>query len=218
MAITLQVIKDRMQRRLGDINNVSNELLYDMATDLNQFLYRTYFGLDPEKFITSTSFSIPAASMPYTAALPAGFRDVQEAGTGFFVQDTNGANTTMQLGVTGFGAIVPGYYFSGSNVVFTGISQATTVILRYIPVLSDLTSLNSTFIVPDEFKDLVLEGMILAYYKNKEDPREGLSDQRFVRLLEEFETAKKGPEVYGLPSPYNDGYNTLYPFAPFNLL
>lgn len=218
MAITLQTAFDRVELRLGDINNITLPAKLIMGTDLNQFLFRQLFAIDPERLIISVTYSIPASSStPYTVALPVGFRDVEEYGTGFFVQNTDGSNTTRQLGITGFGSILPGYYIDGTNVVFTGISLATTVILRYIPVLADMTLLSSTFCVPDEFKDLVTEGLVTAYYKFQEDTREADSDQRFARLLEQFLTSvKKGPNVYGLPDPYTGGYNTLYPFSPYN--
>lgn len=204
MAITLQTIKDRLERRLKDINDVSDALIYDMATDLNQLLYREMFTKDPERFITTTTFTVSAA--PTTSALPAGFRDIQEFGCGFFVRDTSGLDTESKLRMTGFGSREPGYYISGTNVVFTGYASATTIVLRYIPVLADLTTMAGTFVVPDEQKDLLTEGMTLAYYKNEEDPREGESDQRFSRLLQDFlGRLKKSPNIIMFTRSPNSG-------------
>lgn len=197
MAFTLSTIKSRLERRLKDINDVSNDALYDWATDLNQFLYREMFSADPDRFISSNSYTV--SSSPSTQALPAGFRDVSEFGTGFFIQNSDGSASNRKLVITGYGSSDEGYYISGTNVVFTGLNTSTVVVLRYIPVLADITTLAGTFIVPDENKDLVTEGMTLAYYKWCEDPREQESDQRFARLLDEFiRRLPKKPRVYGL--------------------
>lgn len=204
MSITLSTIKDRLSRRLKDIHDISDALLYDMATDLNQLLYREIFSEDPERFIITQSYNVSFS--PSTQPLPVDFRDVQEFGTGFFIVNNSGVASNRKLVITGYGSQEEGYYINGTNVIFTGISSSSTVILRYIPVLADITSLSGTFIVPDEFKELVLEGMVVAYYKNEEDPREAEADQRFARLLTQFlATVKKAPRIYGLTLPINAG-------------
>lgn len=197
MAFTLSTIKDRLDRRLKDINNVSNNILYDWATDINQLLYREMFSADPERFISTQSYTV--SSSPSSQALPASFRDISEFGTGVFYQNSDGSASSNKLTLTGYGATLPGYYMDGANIVFTGINFSSVFVLRYIPVLSDIDGLSDTFCVPDENKDLVLEGMVLAYYKWNEDPREQESDQRFARLLSEFiQRLPKRPRVYGL--------------------
>lgn len=203
MAFTLQTIKDRLERRLKDTNNVSNDLLYDWATDLNQFLYREMFTADPERYITTQSYTVTTS--PSTQALPASFRDVSEYGTGFFIQNQDGTASDVELAYTGYGSDLVGYYINGTNVVFTGINSSQTIILRYIPTISDIDALSDSFVVPDDSKDLVTEGMVVQYYKWCEDPRESISDQRYARLLSEFlERLPKNPRVYSLPNmtPY----------------
>ena len=74
MAITLSTIKTRLTNRLKDIADIDDDVLFQMATDLNQFLYNETFGEDPERFITTSSYTV--SSSPSTEALPAGFRDV----------------------------------------------------------------------------------------------------------------------------------------------
>lgn len=195
MSITLQTIKDRLSRRLKDITDVSNNDLYDWATDLNQLLYREMLNKDPARFLTTQSYSI--STNPSTQALPATFRDFKEYGGGFYLVDSSGATMKDQLPQTGIGSIIRGYYISGTNVIFTGISSATSVILYYIPVLADIDSLSDTFIVPDENKDLLTEGMVLAYYKNNENPKETTSGDRFSVLLEDFKAnLPKKPNIY----------------------
>lgn len=200
---TLSTIKSRLQRRLKDINDVDNDTLYDWATDLNQMLYVEMVNADPERFITTQSYSVTTA--PQTSALPAAFRDTAEYGCGFYFTDSSGNTTTHELPYTGYGSSLVGYYMNGTNVIFTGISSAQTVVLRYIPTLDDIDSLSDSFCVPDENKALLVEGMVVAYYKWCEDPRESIADQRFARLFAEFlDKLPKNPRVYSLPNmiPY----------------
>lgn len=202
MAFTFATIKTRLTNRLKDVANISNDVFYQMATDLNQFLYNEMFGTDPERFITTSTYTV--TSSPSTQALPAGYRDIQETGCGFFVQNTDGSASTEQLRPTSYGSKDYGYYISSTNVVFTGFNTTKTIILRYIPTLSDITTTGGTFVVPDENKELVTEGMVLYYYRYQEDPREGEQDLRFKRLLELFiEGLPKSPKVGMLPSKLN---------------
>jgi hypothetical protein len=201
MAFTLETIQGRVERRLGDTNAIKPAQWYDMATDLNQLLYRTMFSIDPKRFIdSSTTYTVSTA--PSTQALPATFRDIQEEDCGFYIRDAAGKDTTQRLTPTGFGSQQLGYYVDGTNVVFTGIGSSTTIVLRFVPVLADITAPSGVFIVPDENKDLVTEGMVLSYYKYEEDPRESIADQRFARLLGEFEfKLSKTPLTMGMADP-----------------
>nr|QGH72392.1 MAG: hypothetical protein [Podoviridae sp. ctka020] len=195
MSITLSDIVNRVTRRLKDVDDISSSIWYDIATDLNQFLYRRIKGIDPERVITSATYTV--TSSPSSQALPAGFRDIQAIGCGVFYQNSAGQNTDTQLPLTGFGSTSPGYYFDGTNIVFTGINTSTVFVLRYVGTLADITAMSGIFCVPDEYKDLVTEGMVLGYYKYEEDPREADADTRFTRLLSDFlETVKKAPKVY----------------------
>lgn len=158
------------------------------------------FEADPERFVTTQSYTV--SSNPSTQALPTGYRDNNEYGLGFFIQNTDGTASTNQLGLTSYGSTAVGYYITGTNVVFTGINTSTTVVLRYIPVLADIDAVADTFVVPDENKELVQEGMVLYYYRYNEDGREGEQEMRFMRLLDLFKDGlPKAPNVRILPSP-----------------
>ena len=199
MATTVTTIQDRLSNRLKDISDVTNSVLFQMASDLNQFLYNEMFGEDPERFITTASYTV--TSSPSTQALPVGFRDTTEWGCGFYPLDSNGNPERFSLKPTGFGSQEYGYYITGTNVVFTGINANKTFTLRYIPVLADITALSDVFVTPDENKELLTEGMVLYYYRYEEDPREGEQDMRFKRLLDAFkEGLPKSPKVFVIPS------------------
>ena len=201
MATALSTIRTRLENRLKDIADITNAVLFQMASDLNQFLYVQMFELDPERFVTTQSYTV--SSSPSTQALPAGYRDNSEYNCGFFLQNTDGTASTQQLRLTGYGSTDIGYYITGTNVVFTGINTSRTVVLRYIPVLADIDDLADTFVVPDENKELLTEGMVLYYYRYEEDPREGDQDNRFTRLLMQFkESLSKGPRVVVFPPAF----------------
>lgn len=208
MATALSTIRTRLENRLKDIADISNAVLFQMATDLNQFLYNEMFGEDPERFILTSSYTVTTS--PSTQALPTGYRDNTEYGCGFFVQNTDGTASTEQLTITGYGSTDYGYYITGTNVVFTGINSSKTIVLRYIPVLADIDDLADTFVCPDENKELLTEGLALYYYRYEEDPREGEQDLRFTRLLTLFkEGLPKSPKVYMLPSALRSNVGTL---------
>lgn len=208
MSTALSTIQTRLENRLKDIADISSAVLFQMATDLNQFLYNETFSEDPERFITTSNYTV--TSSPSTQALPAGFRDIGEYGTGFFYQNTDGTASERQLRPTGYGSTDVGYYVTSTNVVFTGINTSTVFVLRYIPALDDIDALADTFCVPDENKELLTEGMVLYYYRYEEDPREGEQDLRFTRLLNLYkEGLKKTPKVYVLKSKLGNGQNYI---------
>lgn len=200
----MQNVIDKLERRLKDIHDIDNTTWLDMATNLNRRLYRAMKGKDPER-VRSTSIYVVSSS-PSTQALPAGFRDIADVGTGFFYRDNAGEDTNRRLDMTGFGSTLPGYYFDGTNVVFTGINTSTTFVLIYTATTADLTAVSSAFVVPDEYLELVIEGMMVEYYKYEEDPREADADLRFSRLWYEFlDTVKKSPNVFVPTVPLNYG-------------
>ena len=110
MAFTLATIKTRLTNRLKDVANVTNDTFYQMATDLNQFLYNEMFGDDPERFISTSSYTV--STSPSSQALPAGYRDDTEFGCGFFIQNSDGTASNTQLRVTEYGSTDLGYYRS----------------------------------------------------------------------------------------------------------
>ena len=195
MATALSTIKTRLTYRLKDINDIVDAKLCQMASDLNQLLYKEMADTDPERFISTQSYTV--STSPSTQALPTSFRDVQNKGCGFFIQNTDGTASNTQLIPTGYGSKDLGYYISGANVIFTGINSTQTIVLRYVPVLADITTVAGTFCVPDENKELLTEGMVLYYYRYNEDNRQSNQELEFDRQLTLFRE--------GLPKDVNIG-------------
>lgn len=205
MSITLQAIITRLSNRLHDINDVSGSQLINWATDLNNYLYKEMKSVDPERFIISAPPYIISSS-PSIQALPVDFRDIQETGCAFFIRDSAGNDTKNKLTMTSFGSIDQGCYINGSNVVFTGLNTATTIILRYIPTIAKITSPSGVFIVPDEEEELLELGMVNRYYRDEEDLSQIIAEQDFIRVLSIFlSKLKKSPNIFEMSTSINCG-------------
>lgn len=147
--MTGQNVYDQFARE-RDITDVSTTLFIQWLDHINRLVYRELIKADPERWITSTTYTITAS--PTTSTLPAGFRDIKELGTGVFERNSDGDDTEIQLTRSGFGSTSKGYYFSGaSSIIFTGYTSSQVLVLRYIPTVSEITSLATTLVVPDEF-------------------------------------------------------------------
>lgn len=207
MSITLLTIKNRVADRLHDVDDVETRQWYNWGTDLNNFLYSEIKSVDPERFIVAQIYVASAGNL--TQVLPTNFRDIQEDGCGFFLRDASGKDTSFKLPITGFASNQLGYYLSGGNVVFTGISSSTTIVLRYIPPIAKITAfsgVNGVFCVPDENEELLELGMVLRYYRDEEDPSVTTAEQDFIRALAVFLAKyKKAPNIWTFSTSLNRG-------------
>ncbi len=207
MALQLQTAYTSYARQKRDITDVSSATFVEWCDWINKMVYRYLLGIDPERFITSQTYTV--SSSPSTQALPATFESFTQSGCGFYLVDGSGNDTENTLSITGFGSQETGYYFNGGNVVFTGIQNATYK-MRFAPTVASLTGLTSYFtldgltggkvIIPESYLDFVNKAIDVMYTVWDEDTgMEGVSDQRFVRLLNEFaNNIKRTPSVYGL--------------------
>lgn len=200
MALTAQNALDKLEIRLHDIADVPQPTFLSWCDYLNKWAYRKLTQVDPERFVSTQSYTI--SSNPQTSALPASFRDVQAFGCGFYLMDSTGNFVADELMRTGFGSYSQGYWISGTNVIFTGMTTGT-ITLRYIPTVSTIDDLADTFSIPDEYMQYIEEALVKLYMMWDEEPgNESLSDQRFLNFLDDlFSTVRKEPAVFELPSP-----------------
>lgn len=213
MAIQLQTIRDKFSRYKHDVSDIGTALFTDWADAANKMIYRYLSGLEPDRFRSTQTYSV--VSSPSTQALPTTFKESSKYSCGFYVVSDAGLDTEIVLPYTGAGSTSFGYYFDGSNVVFTGIEN-TTIKLRYLPentVLDDLTdyftvdaTLNGKPILPNGYEDLMVKFIDVYYTQWDEDPQEGVADARFTRLLDELaRTVRRHPGVYTI-----DDYTTSF--------
>lgn len=198
MAILVSDMQTRLEKRLGDIDDVT--FLIQISEDLNQYLYSVAMGRDASQYLTTQDYTI--TSDPQTSAFPTGLQTFGLPNCGFFLKNSDGVVTDSKLPITGPGQSARGYFSQGANVVFTGLSNQT-VTLYYVPTLDEITTTSQSYFVEDRYKELILEGLVMYYYRYNEDPRTTQQEQVFSRLESQFLTqAYRGPQI-GVVSPLN---------------
>lgn len=206
MSILVSTIRTKYERFKHDISDVSTATFCDWCDAINKMLYNHLAGIDTERLISTQSYTV--TSSPSTQALPTDFKEMTKFGTGLFRM--NGSlDTTESLNYTEFGSSSTGYYLTGGNIVFTGIENEVYK-MRYLPKVTTISALTAYFtintltggveIVPEGYEDLLIKFIDVYYSAWDEDiGMEGVADQRFIRLLDEFSrTVKRTPAVYGL--------------------
>lgn len=197
--ISLNTARTTLGSFLHDISDVSQDDFILWSNYANRQFYNFIVGIDPERFISTTTFTVSSA--PSTQALPADFMNIQPLGCGFYEIDDNSEDTEFDLPRTGFGSRQAGYYIQGTNVVFTGIEDGTQYKLRYIPKLTTLTAMTDTIILDEIYLEAFVNDLSRLYAIWDEDAgMESLSDFRFVRSLEELgNSIRKEPDAYAVP-------------------
>jgi len=199
MAITADNARTEFDKRKVDTDDVDSTTFFYWCDYVNKFFYRYLRSTDPERLITTTTYTVTTA--PSTKTLPADFRDIQPMGCGLFERDANGSDTTVQLSQTGFGSTQKGYYITGADsLVFTGISSSTTYVLRYIPDVTVIDGGSDEFDIPDEYNQYVMEALDRFYEIWDENPgMESIVDHRFANVLSEMaNTINRAPKVFDL--------------------
>jgi len=207
MALQVQTAYNAFGRLKRDISDVPLATFNEWADFVNKFAYRKLISVDPERFLSSTTFTV--STHPQTESLPADFKNVLPLGAGFFVRDSNGDDTERELARTGFGSNTPGYYITGTNVVFTGM-DSETIVLRYIPTQAQIDDLTDYFtvdtlvggveIILEEYLEYAVKAIDVLYTQWDDDvSSESFADARFVRILSEMiDNFRKDPDVYGI--------------------
>jgi len=220
MAITAQDAFDDLEILKKDLSDVTTTIFLSWANAANRFVYRYICGIDPERFVSTASYTVTSA--PQTSALPADFQDIQRFDMGFYYVDNAGKDTNYPLVQTGPGSISQGYYIVGTDVVFTGLTTGTYK-LRYLPNPTRITAMTGAgsyftvdasstgkVIIPDQFLDFLAQDLDVYYDRWDEDPSaESLADFRFSRTLTELAAnIRRTPAVFVMPS---DGGGYFYP-------
>jgi hypothetical protein len=207
-ALQIQTAYDSFARFKQDITDVDTDTFLDWCKWLHNFVYRYYLGIEPSNFFTTQAYTVP--SSPSTQALPATFKQMDKVGAGFFLVDNDGNTTDYTLDYTGRGRSDQGYYLDGDNIVFTGMTNQS-LLLVFVPKLTAITALSDYFtldtlvtgkdIISDEWlDDFVIKALDVMYTQWDENlGAEGIADARFIRLLDEFaRNIRRTPGVYAL--------------------
>ena len=183
--ILVSTLKTQFGYRKQDISDVGNETFFQWCNHINYFLYNKIKGTRINDFLSSGQYTVTTS--PSSQALPSDFRDMEEDKSGVFVISTTGDDTPTQLPLTGFGRSDMGYYLDGSDIVFTGIEDSTTLELRYLPNLNEIDEVTDRLIVGADKLQYLLNALDVLYEIWDDNPQaEANADQRFVRSLEEL--------------------------------
>jgi len=211
VAILLSDARASFLRYKHDLADVNNTLFVEWCDWLNKFAYRHLQGIDPDRFIEETTYTI--SSSPSSQSLPADFDNMQPLGCGIYEVDDDGSDTVNELTQTAHGRRDQGFYFEQGSVVFTGFEGATkTVKMRYIKNITALTAITDYLtvegtlggleIIPDEYLQYVIYALDTLYTQWDEEPgSESFADARFTRALDELaRNIKRTGGVYSIPS------------------
>lgn len=173
-------LKDEFEDMKHDLTDVNDALFIRWCDYLNKFFYRYLAKTDPEQLMSEVDYTV--ATTPSSQAEPADFGHVSADGAGFYKLDSTTLKQEM-LTRTGPGREDRGYYFSGGDVHFTGITDESFR-LRYIPTPTKLTAVGDSLIIPDRYSLYMVDGLDVIYNQWDEDSgMESLADFRMVREL-----------------------------------
>jgi len=176
----ISALKTEFESMKHDLTDVNNTIFITWCDYINKFFHRYLAKTDPEQLITTQDYTV--ASSPSSQAQPTTFGHINTYGAGFYKLDGT-TLTEDTLTRTGPGRTDRGYYFSGSNVNFTGIT-GETFRLRFIPVPTKLTAVGDSLIIPDRYSQYMIDALDVIYNQWDEDSgMESLSDFRMVRGL-----------------------------------
>lgn len=200
--MTCRELLEALTRRKKNLADLPEQTFLDWCNEVNLFSYRVLYANNPEEYLTTTTVTTAPNQQTYT--LPDNFLNIQPLGTGFFLIQ-NGAATEYKLPKTWQGSYDTGYFLQGDTIYFTPVPQATAqYLLKYIPKIDEITSLDDEVIIPDQFKWYAVDALDCQYDIWDEDVgAEGLADQRFTRKLQEMaqflrkDTKTVGIQTYG---------------------
>lgn len=179
--MTISELQTEFEYMKHDLTDVNDALFITWCDYLNKFFHRYLAKTAPEQLISTQDYTV--TTTPSNAPEPTDFGHANAMGTGFYTLDDDGNLTDDILTRTGPGRDDRGYYFSGGNVHFTGITGETFT-LRYIPTAVKLTATSDSLTIPDRYSQYMVDGLDVIYSQWDEDAgMESLADVRMVRAL-----------------------------------
>lgn len=228
MAIQLSSAKTEFGYMKRDIHDVDDNTWLAWSRYIQNYIYRKLVETDPSWFVTTQSYTVQNG----TQNLPNNFKNIRPQGTGFYLVDNSGNVTNTKLSEVPYGSNQQGFYIVGNTVVFSGFSNSQPYILRYVPTISQFTSVSDYFttdllssgiaVIPDDMMEYLIQAYDVFYGQWSDDPSaEQGADFRYTRVLDELlMEIRRTPGVYSIESNdalygYNPAYgNNTYPFIP----
>lgn len=136
--------------RNPDLPTISdNDVILGIGNRVNSELYEELVGIDADRYMTSSDISVVSGTASY--ALPSTFWRFFGKNQGIF-RMVNGV-ISSKLKETHYGSGVDGFYINGGNIVLTPApTKAETLKLVFTPNVTELTDVDDTVNLPDEYK------------------------------------------------------------------
>ena len=151
-----------------DADLPSDALTYLFLNEIDQTIYEKIRKVYPEKFISEDTISIVSGTDTY--ALPSDFDNINNVRCGIYEINANG-EVDKEYSETEFGSSQVGFYFDGSNLVFTPKEPDTdnTIKLRYLPTRTLYTLDTEELILSDRYKKFYLDWFSYLFNIRNED-------------------------------------------------
>jgi len=187
-------------RQKQDVSDVSDDIFLDWCDWLNKFAYRHILGINSERFIEETTMN--ATSGQEWIYLPTDFRDIQRFGCGLYVY-TDGTRNETSLTITNPNSSTAGYYIKNDRLYLRPTPvESATYMLRYAPDEPVITLATDYFIsaLDARYTQYIVQALNVLYNEWDENlGAEGISEARFVRLLDELSrNVSQEPTVYAM--------------------
>jgi hypothetical protein len=171
----------------SDIDSIAGTFL-KWCNYVNRFAYRELTNIQPEQYIRTQNYTITPDVATYP--LPSDFDNISSQGTGFYLVDSNGVATDTRLPPSSFGATMTGRFLNSTAFTVTPMpTQTKQYVLRYIPILPDLTTETDEFVIPKKFSYHLMDVLDACYNVWDEDSgAEVFNDERVIRSMQEMVT------------------------------
>lgn len=182
-----------------NISNIGTAQRLRMASMLNRQLRDAIQDVDPARLVKPVTFTVSQGTS--TDTLPVDFQDNDGLDYGFYTLDSKGDLDVLLTEVRVNDDITQGFRIEGTDTVeFRNVKTAGSIVLRYIPTITNFTTFDDEFVVDDRWIELVQAGMIHRYAvfdsKGSASDEVGASE-RFLNLLDDFKVRiRRTPNVF----------------------
>lgn len=174
------------QNRDDTLPEVSDALFISWCNYINRRTYNMLSKQDPERIMLTSTLNLWVWTASYT--LPTDFKTLNAYWCGVYETDSS-----WNLIDTAIATVSPWsrdfwYYVNSTSIVFTPTpTQTETLILRYIPKLTKLTSIVEETFIDEEYEEYLEDALVCLYTAWKRLPNEeATGDQRFLRAMDEL--------------------------------
>lgn len=196
--LTVGEIKDEFKVRKDDVfPDIGNPLYLYWINAINNLMYPIMYNQEPNSYIVESDITTADGTSLYT--IPTDIKTTAMLGCGVFPVDSDGKVADKTMIMMPINSYIKGWDIYGGELSITPTpSSVDSYKFRYIPSIVKLSSdLNAT-VIPVEYSELFFNAIDSHFEQFDENEfRESLSDQRFIRSLDQLvETVSLTPKVF----------------------